>query len=238
MPLQVTHRAATPEERAALEKILALAPSSAARLKQGVVNGLMLWGMTSLGLIALWLVLGWFAGRGLGVDLGVGSPTTRAMVALIIVSCGVFAALSSRRWLRSVPDPQAQVRADLAAGQVREERYVFDAARRFQEPEHGGLMYFLRSAEDEVFPVHDHESQHLGAQGQDPLQSHYRPRAELLVVRAPGSGAVLLSQASGVPLAVGAPMALAAGPEAWPEAGELCGIAWSELDARLGPPAR
>ena len=38
----------------------------------------------------------------------------------------------------------------MALSRVHEERYVFSEAKRFQEPEHGGLIYFLRSNENEV----------------------------------------------------------------------------------------
>jgi hypothetical protein len=111
---------------------------------------------------------------------------------------------------------------------------VFKEAKRFQEPEHGGLIYFLRSTENEVFTVYDHESQTLGVDDKDPLLSSYRPQADLLVVRAPGSGFVLKSQSSGAELSVGPPLELTVKPAEWPEAECLCPIPWEQLEQRLG----
>lgn len=237
MPTGFSQRAATPAERAALEKLLASAPTAATRLKQGAGNALVLWAASLLGILVVWLVLGWVAGKVLGVSLGLRSTATLWVVGLATPTCAVFAVISSARWVRNWAGYRPQLREDLAESHVNEERYIFTEAMRFQEPEHGGLVYFLRSVEDEVFTMYDHGSQVLGVDGKDPLHSSYRPQSGLLIVRAPKSGFVLSSQASGAALNVAAPIELAVGPEKWPETETLCNIPWNQLEAQLGSAA-
>jgi len=115
-----------------------------------------------------------------------------------------------------------------------EELLVFTAAKRFQEPEHGGLIYFLRTNDGRVFVLFDHESQDLGVQGENPLSSEFRPRVEFRITRAPQSGHVLSSTFSGPPLHLESPLDLTIPPKQWPETEEFCEIPWDDLEVRLG----
>jgi hypothetical protein len=226
-------RSATPEELAAIGKLLSSAPTTAARLREGFENAFVLWATSLLALIAVWLLLGWLAGKVWDVHLGLRSTATLWVMAVATPACAALAVTSSVKWVRTLPDYRSLLKQDLADSLVNEERYVFTEARRFQEQEHGGLMYFLRTNKDGVFTVYDYESQALGIDDQDPLQSAYRPQTQLVVVRAPNSGFVLSSQGSGALLAVGAPVDLVVGPEKWPKPESLCDIPWSQLDLRL-----
>jgi hypothetical protein len=125
--------------------------------------------------------------------------------------------------------------ADISGAQVAEEHYVLTAAKRFQEPEHGGLIYFLRTAEDKVLTLYDHESQDLGVQGGEPLKSSFRPKTELVMVRAPQTALVIDKAFSGEVLEAGDPIVLVVPPNEWPETESYCDIPWTELEARLGP---
>jgi hypothetical protein len=236
MPTRINQRTATPEELAILDGLISKAPTAANRLTRGAANALVLWAATLLALLAAWLTLGWLAGKVFAVDLGLRSSATLWVLGMAAPACAVFAIVSSAGWVRNRTDHRRLLQQDLSSNQVAEEHYVFTDARRFQEPEHGGLLYFLRSAENEVFTVHDHESQDLGVDNRDPLQSSYRPQSHLRVVRAPRSGFVLGSQSSGTVLNAGAPVELCLAPEDWPEAQTLCNIPWSQLEARLGSP--
>src|SRR5437763_11138033 len=177
VPTSVSQRPARPDELAALQKLLAEAPTAVTRLKRGVGNALLLWAVSLLAVLAAWLALGWIAGKAFDIDLGLRSTATLALVGVAAPLCAIVAALSSVRWIRAWPDPRPQLRDDVALSRVHEERYVFSEAKRFQEPEHGGLIYFLRSNENEVFTVFDDESQSLGVDDKNPLESAYRPRS-------------------------------------------------------------
>ncbi|NZA27695.1 hypothetical protein H0E84_15040 [Luteimonas sp. SJ-92] len=233
MPTSTSRRKATPDEVESLRKLLTEAPNTLKRLMRGAGNALVLWAASLLFVVVAWLVVGWVLGKAFNLNLGLQSSTTVWLVAVATPVCAGIALLSSIRWVRSWPDYRSQLRDDLTRAEVNEERYVFSEAKRFQEPEHGGLIYFLRSTENEVFTVYDYESQELGVDDKDPLLSSYRPQTELLVVRAPSSGRVLKSQPSGAELSVGPPLELTAQPAEWPDAECPCPIPWDQLEQRL-----
>jgi hypothetical protein len=238
MLTRINQRTATQGERSALEKLLAAAPTATTRLKRGAGNAFLLWATSLLCVVVIWFAIAWLVGKVWVVDLGMRSPVALWVVGVAMPGCAVFAVISSIRWVRTWTDYRQLLREDLAKSQVNEEEYTFNEAKRFQEPEHGGLIYFLRSEENEVFTVYDPESQTLGIDDKDPLQSSYRPQSGLLIVRAPKSGFVLSSLWSGVVLDAGAPIELAVAPEDWPESETLCNIPWSELEARLASATR
>jgi hypothetical protein len=126
-----------------------------------------------------------------------------------------------------------EIRADLEEGQVIEESYQFSAAKRFQEPEHGGLFYFLRTTDDKVMVIYDQESQDLGVRGEDPLKSRFQASRELVIIRAPRTKYVIAKQFSLGALDAGDPHELSLAPESWPESETFCKIRWDDLEERL-----
>jgi hypothetical protein len=227
-----TERAMTVHERAFLEEKLRQLPGPIHRWIRGTQNAVMLWAVSTLGLVLLWLAFAWAARKLMQTEIG----KTAAIAAWVAGLCGVFAIISSVRWIRSWPDRRPLLEADLTAGRVIEEHFHFVAARRFQEPEHGGLIYFLRTAEGAVMVFFDHESQDLGVQGADPLNSRFEPLRNLVMARSPRAGYVIEKCFSGDALDAGAPAALTLEPSRWPDDEGLCDIPWDELDARLSVP--
>jgi hypothetical protein len=157
------------------------------------------------------------------------------LVVLIgVLVCAVVAVTSTARWVRSWPDDRRALVADLNGGVVVDEFYRFVGVKRFQEPEHGGLIYFLRADDERVLVLYDAESQSMGAGGEDPVASPFRPRTELTMARAPATKYVLDKRFTGSLMDLGEPIELAVSPKQWPEQDELCEIAWDQLEKRLG----
>jgi hypothetical protein len=228
-------RNATAEEQARLQGLLDQAPSTARRWRLGAESALVGWAASLLGIVVVWLGTAWLARKLLGVDYGLHSATALWVVGIAAPLCAALAVRGSVRWVKRGQDRRPALRADLAAAQVVEEHLVFDAAKRFQEQEHGGLLYLLRTVEGRVFTLHDPESQELGMQDGDPLASGFRPMSRLAMVRAPQSGFVISQTFSGEPLSLGEPIVLDVGPEQWPESEAYCSIPWAELETVLGP---
>jgi hypothetical protein len=224
----------TAAERECLQRMLQEAPTRLRRWKEGAENALVLWAASMLVLVLAWFALAWLARKLFQFDMGSRSPTALWVIGTGVSLCALGALVSSARWIRGWIDHRPLLRSDLADGRVIEERYVFTAIKRFQEPEHGGLMYFLRSGDGRVLSLFDHESQDLGARGEDPLTSKFQPRAELALVRTPHAGFVVGQRFSGDALDAGPPLELAAEPHHWPEPETCCDIPWDELDLRLG----
>lgn len=236
MHSHVVRRPATEAEHAALKKMLANAAKTSRRWKQGIENALVLWAASLLGLVVIWLAFAWLGRKLFEVEFGLHSSAMVWVLGVATPLCAAYAALSSVRWIRGWTDYCPLLRADIEGAQVLEEHYVFTEATRFQEPEHGGLIYFLRTAEDKVLALFDYESQELGTRGGDPLKSSFRPKAKLVMIRAPKAAFVISKVFSGEALEVGDPIDLAVAPKEWPKSESYCNIPWAELEARLGPP--
>ena len=225
-------------ERETIRQRLKSIPGTAARWRRGAENVLVTWAVLLLLFILGWQIIAWLVRKTVSVEIGWHAAETIWTVASATLGCALYAIISSVRWVKKWPDPRKDYQADLECGQVIEEFYQFTAAKLFQEPEHGGLIYFLRTINDKVFVLYDYESQNLGAEGDEPLNSKFQARAELLVVRAPKSGEVIDRQGSGTALEAGEPHELKVGPRAWPEDETYSKIPWEELEKRLGRKAK
>jgi hypothetical protein len=235
MPSKTTERVATVAELERLREMLRTAPGKAHAWKQGAENALVLWAVLMLGLVLAWQGLAWAARRLFHVQIGWASAGSLWVIAIGAAVCASYAVISSYRWVKGWRhDYRPALREDVENGRISEEQYNFIAAKRFQEPEHGGLMYFMRTEDGRVFTLYDRESQNRGVQDEDPLKSSFQPYSQLLIMRAPRTRFILNTVFSGAPLDAGALVPLAVDPKKWPEAEEYCDIPWEELNRRLG----
>jgi hypothetical protein len=225
-------------ERQQLEVILKQTKGTVTRWIRGAENALVLSAVLTLLFVLAWWVVAWVVRKTFHAEIGWHNASAIWIAAIGTVTCASYAIISSIRWIHSWPDIRPDIRADVAGGQVVEERYSFTQAKRFQEPEHGGLFYYLHTTTDEVLVVFDEESQDLGARGEVPLKSSFRPTTDLVIVRAPKTKIVLSRQFSGAALDAGVPLELKTPPKAWPESETLSKIPWNDLDTRLGKKKR
>lgn len=234
MPSHIIQRPATEAEQAFLRETYAKAPTTARRRKLGIENALVMWASSLLAIVVIWLGIAWLARKLFDVDFGLRSSAAVWIWGAAILLTAIFAIISSVRWILDWKDHRPLLQADIDAAQVAEEHYLFTAAKRFQESEYGGFIYFLRTADYKVFTLFDHESQDLGAQGGDPLKSSFVPRSSLIMVKAPRSDWVISKSFSGEVLEAGNPIELVLSPKEWPESERYCDIPWAELEARAG----
>lgn len=232
---KAVERDISPSEREFMLEFLERSPTRARRWMQGLANSLVVWAACCGVLLFVWSIIRWLLRPFVHRDLGWHSDTMLVILPGIVLFAIVVSIVSAVSWVRSWRDIRPLVRADLQAGRVVEEHYVFTEALRFQEQEHGGLIYFLRIAGDRALTLYDHESQDLGVQGRDPLSSSFRPTTQLVMMRAPNTRQVLDKRFSGIPLDCGDPLVLELDPKLWPESEELCEIPWRELRIRLSP---
>lgn len=221
-------------ERDVLAGILAVQANRMRRWKEGVANAFVALATSLLAFVLVWAAVAWLIRRAIGLDYGWQSPAAMWIVMFGALLCAVCAVTSTVRWVRSWPDDRAGLRTDLDGGVVIDESYRFVDVKRFQEPEHGGLMYFFRTEDDRVLVLYDHESSNLGCAGEDPLSSSFRPTAEPTMARAPATSLVLDKRFDGSALELSAPIELAVQPAHWPDQDKLCTISWNDLEGRLG----
>ena len=231
---KAVERDISPSEREFLLRVLESSPTGTRRWMRAAGNALVAWAGICLVLFLAWSLIGWLARLVTHRDFGWHSDIAILLLPVIGLIATAVSIVSTVSWLRSWQDTRPLMQADLQAGRVVEEECVFTEALRFQEPEHGGLIYFLRTADDRVLTLYDYESQNLGAQGGDPLASGFRPTTNLVIVRAPRTRWVLDKRFSGDPLECGQPFPLSVSPRLWPESEEYCEIPWEALRVRLG----
>ncbi|PTT77797.1 hypothetical protein DBR42_24675 [Pelomonas sp. HMWF004] len=238
MPHRTHQRIASANELAFLRDHLAGTPTTALRWRRGAGNALVLWAVSLLGFVIVWSAAAWLAYRIAGIDCGLHSAVAPWLLGIATPLCAVYAVGSSVLWISRCKDYRSSLAADIAAAQVIEEHYVFDAARQFREPEHGGLIYFLRATDGRVLTLDGDPGRSLDDQDDDPLISSCRPMPKLILVRAPQTGGVISRTFSGEPLELSDPIELHAPPEQWPETEAYCGIPWPQLERMLGKPTK
>jgi hypothetical protein len=231
MSQQSTTRPVSAAERRQLAR---LAEATRGRIASAARSALVVWAGTALIVFTVWLSLAWPVRLMGGKDVGLQSGYAPWVFGVGVPLCALYALLSTLRAFKHRPDLRKLLQADLDHGDVVEESYRLTGAKRFQEPEHGGLLYFLHTADDRVLVIYDAESRDLGVRGKNPLTSGFRPRTQLSMVRAPMSRVLLSESFTGEPLDAGEPIELAAPPKDWPESGAYCDIAWMALEQRLG----
>ena len=229
-----TERAMTPEERIEMQAIVAALPTRFRLGREVAHNIAILWAIGMALFMAGWAAVAWIARTFARVEFGWSSEASMPISLAGFAVSGAFALWQTVGWVRQRKDPTDEANADLAGGVVNELRYAFTAARVFQEPEHGGLIYLLRTADDRVFAAFDLDSQDLGARGENPRHSPFRPRATLRLSRAPRTQYVLERAWSGEVLATGEPEELQAHWSRWPGPDEHCDCTWDQVDARFG----
>jgi hypothetical protein len=174
-------------------------------------------------------VLHWFGWRFLGIDLGLHSAAApwilgfSALALVLVVGPEVF------KIVRRSKAATSAIEADFASGVVEDTTIRIVEAMRLQEPEHGGFLYFLRTADERVYVQFDYESQDLGVDGQDPESSNYLPRDTLKVVRTHREGRVLASGFTGEPIPIVHKGRLTSMPKHWPEPDTFCETPWEML---------
>jgi len=202
--------------------------------------GALAWGGAMLMFVYVfaWKFVAWIVRRVSGAEIGWDGPTAPWILAAGIAACALFIGREVTRALLRARRGGQERRRELAAGEVLEESYEFSEARRFQEPEHGGMIYFLRSTGTGVFVVYDHESQDLGVEGRNPLDSSFRPSAVMQLVRSPVREFVISRRFSGPVLDPGDPRVLTLNPRYWPDPDTWWKHPWAELDKRLSSARR
>jgi hypothetical protein len=222
-------------ERDFLAGILSASANRLRRWKQAAGNAVVLFAASLLAFVVVWAAVAWLFRRTIGPDYGWESSAAIWVAMAGAALCAVFAVTSTVRWVKSWPDHRAELRTDLSRGIVVDEFYRLVEVKRFQEPEHGGLIYFLRNEDDRVLVLYDSESASLGAAGEDPLGSPFRPSSELTMVRAPATRFVLDTRFAGSAMTLSAPIELAVQLKEWPDQDEFCAISWDNLETHFGP---
>lgn len=226
---RVTRRPATPTELAQLDAQLR---SGSGRLVP-LGHGLLLWALVAAVLWLFWNILAGVGSKFGGWSLGWDSAVGRWLLLGAWLAWTAWCVLGLLRHRRRLTGVRQHLQQDLAGAEVDEQRLAFVAAKRFEEPEHGGLFYALRTADHRVYVHYDLAGQTLVIAGKRAEASQFQPRSTLIIARAPASGFVVGEDWSGELLQPPGTLALGVDPDRWPEHGTFCRIPWDQLERKL-----
>lgn len=233
MVTPITKRQMTLTEREYLESTIKSSPTNIKRWMEGAQNALVMWAVLMFVLLIGWLIITWLVGFVSSWEIGLSNPYAIWFVIIGVPVCALYAIYSSVKWVREWEDFRPLLKTDLAKGEVYDENYHIVEAKRFQEPEHGGLIYFLHTVDNRVLVLYDHESQELSLNEQDPFSSSFQPCSVLNIVRAPKTNFFIKQKFSGSVINVGDTFELLVPPEQWPEQDSWCDIPWDDLEQKL-----
>ncbi len=234
MPLVIRQRPASLEEQQLIKNLRLQVPGKPGQIRAFLENTVVTWAVTMLAIILLWAGLCWCLRKLFGLALDLRSPVSLWLLALATPTCALFAAWHSWRWSRQQAKQRQAYANDLDSALLQEEHYTLSAAKRFQEPEHGGLLYCLLTDEKRVLVLYDYASQNLNQQEKNPLDSDFLPKTALRMLRLPQTGVVIAREFSGEPLPLSATFELDLDPEDWPEEDAYCQLDFAKLEFTLG----
>jgi len=208
-------------------------PTGGRRIREAVWDAVVTFGACTLFSWIGYGLLGKLAEWIFGWKIGWSSDYEARVLLAFVVIFAVYASISTWRWTKSWPDHRQPIRDDLASGVVTEQELAIEEAKVLQDPEHGGLIYFLRTEGQKVFVLYDRESVELAMMDEDPFGSSFEPLSQLKIVKAPESDFVISTNFSGESVDVFGPTELTVSPDKWPEDEEFCSIYWSQIERTL-----
>lgn len=223
----------TASEKEWLENLLSNLPTTGRRTKEALENFFVLLAlMTLLGVLA-WAGTAWLVKKITDFDFGWSSEYAIAVALVVLAASTIFAMFSTTRWMKTWPDSRQPVRDDLHSGIVLEEQLRLVEAKLLQEPEHGGLIYFLRADDGRTYVYFDQESIELAMAEEDPTGSSFEPLSIVTIVKAPKSKFTIDVSFGGDNIDIYGPTEITASPKKWPENEEFSSIPWDRIEAEL-----
>lgn len=141
--------------------------------------------------------------------------------------------LVSRAYSRTVPEKKL-LENDLKEGVVDVFEYPIYEAKVFEEIEHGGFVYFLRTVNDKVLALYDYESIQLSMDEKDPFDSSYKVREIYKVLKTPNAKYLIGEQFHGGLIKVLEVKPLTLDNGIWPEHSEIVDCDWCDVESRFG----
>ncbi len=188
-------------------------------------------GMYAVFVVIAWLILAWVVRLIFDVDYGWNHPNRMTILLALVALSVAYTSYQVIKKSRPGTDERDKLLKDIENGVVEVLDIEVREAKVLQEPEHGGLFYFLRTHDDEVFVMFDYESQDLGANGEDPFASSFSPKEKLQIARTPIARSPVSEEFSGKPLDVRETLDMTAHPDKWPEPEQFDDVAWSEIES-------
>ncbi|WP_022943085.1 hypothetical protein [Psychromonas hadalis] len=220
-----TTRASTVNELDYLHHLLKKAVRPRKRYLKAILNVLVLWGFSLLGLLLASGLFSYLAHYSTMLSSLLNLPMLKEV---LIFTTGCYALFSTKKWLAEWENPYPLILQDIQCAQVEDESYFVHDLCRFQVPELGGFIYFLKISEQAVFVIYDYQSQ-------DDVNHAFLVQKKLTLSKAPCCDHYLEYVFTGDGVALSATYPLTVVPEEWPLPDRWLALPWSQLRPTFSP---
>lgn len=218
-------RAMNSDERHHLTYLLKQVMSPRKRLLKAILNSFVIWGFLLVVLLLFAGVISYLAQYSVLISSLLNFPYLEP---LMIISSAVYALFCSYQWLQVTENAYPVILQDIEAGEVIDECYHVQQVCRFQEPELGGFIYFLKISAQDIFVIYDYQSQ-------GDHNSNFVLKTQLTLARSPQSNYQLMHYFSGEKISISETYPLTVAPEKWPVADNWLSLPWSQLPLTFSP---
>lgn len=229
MSSKIITRKMTSDERSKLEEISGLVTLKKKWL-QGAENTLVLWSATLLAIFMLGGLVVFLIEKIFDINVLFSSEITVWGLSILIIGSGVYAIISSYNWIKNWGDFKPLIIEDLKHSNIFQETLEITEIKKFQEIEHGGIIYFLHNKDGRVF-VLQHSDYHINPDDRIP----FIIKRKLKIAYAPKSNFMLSTDFSGEIIDSEKLFKLTVPPNKWPEEHTWCNIRWDDLEKTLSP---
>lgn len=227
-----------------LKQALSTLPTPKKQTLKAALNTAVFWVFISVGLCVLWFISSLIIAAIVDLDIGISSSYSTFIFSAIIMLAGLFAINSTRKWLRESGSLYSLIQSDLTLKSIKEENYKVLGIKCFKEPEHNGLIYFLKLAasptlqtesdsliEDKIRVIYDYESQSKSIESQRLLIV----KSSLTILIGVHSDIVLENNFSGTVMTQIDHFDLTIPPERWPSPDSWLSADWQSLETSYAP---
>jgi hypothetical protein len=212
-------RASTSEEIEYLEQLLQQSLNPRKRLLKAILNTLVMWGGLLLVLLLLSGIANYFAQDNAQLT---SLLSISGLQEFLIASSASYALFSTYRWITTSENAYPLILQDINNALMLDETYYVQEVCRFQEPEMGGFIYFLKISEKKIFVVYDYQSQGNS-------DRFFLLQQSLILSYAPHCGQYVSQCFKGDPIAVSKTHSLTVPPEQWPLSNTWLILSWAEI---------
>lgn len=182
----------------------------------------------------LWLLLNWLLGLIITFDFGWNSQYRNYIFWSIVGLSYLYLFVEVAKSCGPDSKTREAIKKDLAKNIVKVSEYPISEVKVFEEPEHGGFIYFVRTFDSKVIALFDSESQDLSIDGEDPNNSPYKIRNILKISRTPIANHIVDEEFSGDIVAIPELKLFTDNTNIWPEHADLIKCKWENINAKYG----
>ncbi len=179
-------------------------------------------------------MIGWVLELITTVDLGWSSPYGSYIFWLIVAFSFLWPLFEVLRSSGPSSETRQAICKDLEKNILKVSEYPIYEIKVFEEPEHGGFVYFCRTYRNRVIAIYDSESQELSINGEDPENSSYKVREILKIIKTPNSNILIEESFLGELVHNPELELLTANTKIWPEHTDFVKCAWENISAKYG----